>query len=116
MRINHLRRITVAPGITMDGKDLEKELRQVVVTHYLAGNAVLTRCSESGPGKPKREFWEIETSFRNDDDIRLHYGPEGHPLACFDEALAYLVVLAAKWLVSQGSLKATQRVGEVIHG
>ncbi len=115
MRINHLRQIEIAPGIMMDGKDLEKELRQVVVTHVFAGNAVLTRCTESAPDKPFREFWEIETCF-HEDDIRLQYGPEGRPLAAFDEALAYLTVLGAKWLVNQGDLKATQRVGEVLHG
>lgn len=96
-----MRPIEVAPGITVSVKDLGQMDTQFIATHFAAGNAVLTHCSESKAGEPKREYWEIETQFRGD-RVRVHYGetatPEHGAWLTLDAALAALMVLGARWM------------------
>lgn len=97
---NYLRPVEIAPGITISAKDLDGTRldNQFVVDHFAAGSATLTHITESGPNKPRREYWEIETYFVGD-DVRLYTRNDyGALLDTRDHALAHLVVLGARWL------------------
>lgn len=102
-----MRLVEIAPGITMSARHLPTQgdsnaSWQVDVEHFAAGRAVISRCTDiRRQGGP---FWEIETSFHGD-GVRLHYsGVNEHPLNSMDEALAYLVLLGARWMNRNGEM------------
>ena len=98
--MNYMRQVAVAPGITVDAKDLEKKWEQVLVHHHLAGNAVLTLVRDSKERDPE-PYWEIETCFYGERPV-YYYGNavqwSGYRhWRTIDATLAALSVLGLLW-------------------
>lgn len=104
--MNHLRPIEVAPGITVSVKDLDKMDTEFIAVHHLAGNAIIRRCTHSGPGiAGVIEYWTIEPCFHNEvpsEPIRgRHLGwTTGRDFTDLDQALMGLSILAAQWVAA----------------
>jgi len=112
--VNLLRPIEVAPGITVSVKDLDRTDVEFIATHHLAGNAIIRRCTHSGPGiSGVIEYWSIETCFHGEDPVEPVRGSDlawttGAEFTDLDQVLMGLSVLAAQW-VAERPLLAHQR-------
>ena len=101
--MNLMRGIGVAPGITVAVKELPKMDTQFIARHYLAGYAILRRCTHSGPGiVGVREYWTIETNFHGMDPSEVIRGRDCDwadftDWLTLDAALSGLSVLGAIW-------------------
>lgn len=110
--MNLLRQIPLAPGITVAVKDLDKTNVEFIASHYMAGHAVLRRCTDtrevltfSGTGRENYEYWTIETAFYGSDPVPVVRGKDldwtSHTdFLSIDAALAGLSVLGAQYVAA----------------